>query len=43
MDIWESPAGLGICPLQYVFTVCSQIHQWLSLAPDNIVVGPPQL
>jgi hypothetical protein len=39
MDIWEAPPGLAICPLQFVFMVCSQIHLWLSLAPDNVVVG----
>lgn len=38
VDIWEAPAGLGLFPLQFVFTVCSQIHQWLSLASDNVVV-----
>lgn len=39
MDIWEMPPGLGLCPLQYVFMVCSQMHQWLALMSDNIVVG----
>ena len=39
MEIWETPPGLGLCPLQYAFTVCSQMHQWLALMSDNVVVS----
>ena len=38
-EFWEQPAGLGLCPLHVVFQVCSQIHQWLMLGPDNLVVS----
>ncbi|KDD72681.1 hypothetical protein H632_c3032p0, partial [Helicosporidium sp. ATCC 50920] len=36
--IWERPPGLALCPLHVIFTICSQMHQWLSLASDNVVV-----
>lgn len=39
LEIWEKPSGLGLCPLHLVFTICSNIHQWLSLNPDNVVVS----
>ncbi|EFN52829.1 hypothetical protein CHLNCDRAFT_138268 [Chlorella variabilis] len=38
MEIWEKPSGLALCPLHILFMICSQIHSWLSLSPDNIVV-----
>ncbi|KAL4439922.1 hypothetical protein ABPG75_002923 [Micractinium tetrahymenae] len=38
MEIWEKPSGLGLCPLGIVFLICSQIHSWLSLSPDSLVV-----
>ena len=37
---WESPPGLGICPLGVIFTVCSSIASWLALNEDNVVVSP---
>ena len=37
---WESPPGLGICPLGVIFTVCSSVSSWLALNPDNVVVRP---
>ena len=36
---WESPPGLGICPLGVIFTVCSSIASWLALNEDNVVVS----
>ncbi|KAL4423740.1 hypothetical protein ABPG75_001041 [Micractinium tetrahymenae] len=39
MEIWEKPSGLGLCPLGIVFLICSQIHSWLSLSPDSLVVS----
>ncbi len=36
---WESPPGLGICPLGVIFTVCSSIASWLALNEDHVVVG----
>lgn len=38
MEIWEKPSGLGLCPLGIISLICSQIHLWLSLSPDNVVV-----
>lgn len=35
---WESPPGLGLCPLDVLFTVCSSISSWLSLHEANYVV-----
>lgn len=35
---WESPPGLGICPLGVIFTVCSSIASWLALNEDHVVV-----
>ncbi|KAK9846020.1 hypothetical protein WJX81_008599 [Elliptochloris bilobata] len=35
---WESPPGLGICPLGVIFTVCSSISSWLALNEENVVV-----
>ena len=35
---WESPPGLGICPLGVIFTVCSSVSSWLALNPANVVV-----
>jgi hypothetical protein len=40
---WESPPGLGICPLGVIFTVCSSIASWLALNEDHVVVGSPIL
>ena len=37
-SFWERPPGLGLVPLHIIFTICSQMHQWLSLSPENIVV-----
>ena len=39
---WESPPGLGICPLDVIFSVCYSISSWLSLNEDHVVVSPPQ-
>lgn len=36
---WESPPGLGICPLGVIFTVCSSIASWLALNEGNVVVS----
>ena len=36
---WESPPGLGICPLGVIFTVCSSIASWLALNEDHVVVS----
>ena len=35
---WESPPGLGVCPLDVIFTVCSSIASWLALNEDHFVV-----
>lgn len=35
---WESPPGIGLCPLDVLFTVCSSISSWLKLNDDHIVV-----
>lgn len=35
---WESPPGLGICPLGVIFTVCSSISSWLALNEEHVVV-----
>ena len=35
---WESPPGLGLCPLDVLFTVCSSIASWLTLHEGNFVV-----
>lgn len=35
----EKPSGLGLCPLGILFLICSQIHSWLSLSPNNLVVS----
>ena len=35
---WESPPGLGICPLDVIFSVCYSISSWLSLNEDHVVV-----
>ena len=35
---WESPPGLGICPMGVIFTVCSSIASWLALNEDHVVV-----
>jgi hypothetical protein len=39
MEIWEKPGGLGLCPLPILAMICSQVHSWLSLSPDNLVVS----
>jgi hypothetical protein len=36
---WESPPGMGLCPLDVAFTVCSSISSWLTLNDDHFVVG----
>ena len=36
---WESPPGLGICPLDQLYQLCDYISQWHALAPKNIVVS----
>ena len=35
---WESPPGLGICPLDVIFSVCYSISSWLNLNADHVVV-----
>lgn len=35
---WESPPGLGTCPLDVIFTVCSNMSSWLDLSDTNHVV-----
>ncbi|KAA6416552.1 MAG: hypothetical protein FRX49_13477 [Trebouxia sp. A1-2] len=35
---WESPPGLGICPLDVIFSVCYSISSWLNLNDDHVVV-----
>lgn len=37
-DFWEQPAGLGLCPLDVICNICSNIHTWLTLSPGNVVV-----
>jgi len=39
VDAWESPPGLGICPLDTLFNACTTIHRWLSLQEDNVAVS----
>lgn len=29
---------MGLCPLHILFLICSNIHSWLTLSPDNVVV-----
>ena len=36
---WESPPGMGLCPLDVAFTVCSSISSWLTLNDDHFVVS----
>ena len=36
---WERPPGMGICPLDTLFSACALIHRWLTLQTDNIVVS----
>ncbi len=36
---WESPPGMGLCPLDVAFTVCSSISSWLMLNEDHFVVS----
>ena len=36
---WECPPGLGICPLDVLFMACMNIHRWLILDPDHVVVS----
>ncbi len=36
---WESPPGLGICPLDVIFSVCYSISSWLNLNDDHVVVN----
>ena len=38
----ERPPGLGICPLDIIFSVCSSIHNWLKTSEKNVVVGGPE-
>ena len=40
---WESPPGMGLCPLDVAFTVCSSISSWLTLNEDHFVVRDPPL
>lgn len=40
---WESPPGLGICPLDVIFSVCYSISSWLNLNADHVVVCTPSL
>jgi hypothetical protein len=35
---WESPPGLGIVPLDVMFTVCSSMASWLQLNDEHVVV-----
>lgn len=35
---WESPPGLGICPLDVVFSVCHTTSSWLAQNEDHVVV-----
>jgi hypothetical protein len=39
--IWESPAGLGICPLEALSSICGRIHEHLSRIKDPIVILHP--
>ena len=36
---WESPPGLGVCPLDVIFSVCYSISSWLNLNDDHVVVN----
>ena len=38
---WESPPGLGLCPLDTLFAACALVHRWLLLHADNIAVCQP--
>lgn len=40
---WESPPGLGICPLDVIFSVCYSISSWLNLNADHVVVSYPNV
>eukprot|EP00884_Botryococcus_braunii_P013188 jgi/Botrbrau1/21870/Bobra.0249s0001.1 len=35
---WESPPGLGVVPLDVMFTVCSSMASWLQLNDEHVVV-----
>jgi hypothetical protein len=37
---FETPPGLGICPLDVLFTTCRLIHAWMSGGPTQAVVCP---
>lgn len=32
---------MGLCPLHILVLICSNIHSWLTLSPDNVVVRSP--
>lgn len=35
---WEEPAGLGICPLDVIFSVCHTASSWLAQNETHVVV-----
>lgn len=36
---WESPPGLGICPLDVIFSVCHTASSWLAQNEKHVVVS----
>ncbi len=35
---WNTPIGVGVCPLDILFATCSSIHNWLSMDEDHVAV-----
>lgn len=36
---WESPPGLGMCPLDVIFSVCHTASSWLAQNEKHVVVS----
>lgn len=35
---YETPPGLGVCPLSVIFEACTSISSWINMDEDNVVV-----
>lgn len=36
---YETPPGLGVCPLSVIFEACTSISSWINMDEDNVVVS----
>lgn len=36
---YETPPGLGLCPLSVIFEACTSISSWTRMDRDNVVVS----